>query len=236
MTECSQSLLTAILDYRLLLDKGYPVTATIKLVGDRYRLNRDERLILFRGVLDAETSQLINTKLLTALPPESDLGVDGYNVLFTLINYKRGHPLFIGTDGLLRDAGGAHGRFEREADFGFAAELLAEHLARLKLSQVSVYLDSPVSHSGLHRELLADICSRRGLSVTVETVQNADLPLQVFPGSAIASSDSTVALQCQSRVLDLARHILELTYDAQFIDIGRNVRLLQTPQNMVTLS
>ena len=223
MNNCSPALIAAMGDYSLLLNRGYPVTTTIKLVGDRYRLDRAERLILFRGALDGASSAIIKKKTLKALPPESDLGVDGYNVLFTLINYKRGHPLFIGTDGLLRDAGGAHGRFEREADFGFAAELLAEHLERLKLSQVSVYLDSPVSHSGLHRELLADICSRRGLSATVETVQNADLPLQDFPGSAIASSDSTVALKCQSRVFDLARHILETAYDAQFIDIGRNI-------------
>ena len=36
----------AALDYRLLLDRGYPVNATLKLVGDRYRLDRTDRIVL----------------------------------------------------------------------------------------------------------------------------------------------------------------------------------------------
>ena len=96
MNNCSPALIAAMGDYSLLLNR-LPVTTTIKLVGDRYRLDRAERLILFRGALDGASSAIIKKKTLKALPPESDLGVDGYNVLFTLINYKRGHPLFIGT-------------------------------------------------------------------------------------------------------------------------------------------
>jgi hypothetical protein len=220
MTALSEVLQGAIRDYRLLLDKEYPVHATIKLVGDRYRLDRTERLILFRGVLDTYNSQYIHSKLLAALPPGSYLGIDGYNVLFTLINYKRGHPLFVGTDGLLRDSGGAHGRFEKKQDFIFAAELLCRHLSQLGLADTTVYLDAPVSHSGIHREILADIGCRAGLKITTETVQNADLPLQDFSGTAVASSDSTIALKSKSPLFDLGRFILEREYQARFIDIG----------------
>ncbi|AEJ20285.1 DUF434 domain-containing protein [Gracilinema caldarium] len=220
MNQCSPALIAAIRDYSLLLNKGYPVTATIKLVGDRYRLDRTERLILFRGVLDETTSRHIKSKTLGVLPPKSVLGVDGYNVLFTLINYKRGHPLFIGTDGLLRDAGGAHGRFEREEDLLFAVELLSRYLTRLKPKYINLFLDAPVSHSGEHRELLDIVCSRFGLAAAIETVQNADLPLQDFAGTAVASSDSTVALKSHSPVFDLARYILEQKYQQQFIALA----------------
>lgn len=220
MTALSEALQGAIRDYRLLLDKEYPVHATIKLVGDRYRLDRTERLILFRGVLDMNSSRYIHRKLLATLPPGSCLGIDGYNVLFTLINYKRGHALFIGTDGLLRDAGGAHGRFEAEADFIYAAELLCKYLLLLQTANCTIYLDAPVSHSGKHREVLEGIGSRTGLVLNTETVPNADLCLQDFSGTAIASSDSTVATKSASPIFDLARHILENEYQAQFIDIG----------------
>jgi len=219
MNEYSPALIAAIGDYSLLLNRGYPVTATIKLVGDRYRLDREERLILFRGVLDNASSAAIREKTLAVLPPGSDIGLDGYNVLFTLINYKRGHPLFIGTDGLLRDAGGAHGRFEREEDFTIAAEILCRHLVPLRPSSIRIYLDAPVSHSGQHRELLEATCSRFNLAAKTETVQNADLPLQEYAGTAIASSDSTVALKSRSPIFDLARHILEGEYQRSFIDI-----------------
>jgi hypothetical protein len=224
MNECSPALIAAIGDYSLLLNRGYPITATIKLVGDRYRLDRSERLILFRGVLDDTSSAVIRKKTLVTLPPESDIGIDGYNVLFTLINFKRGHPLFIGTDGLLRDAGGAHGRFEREEDFAIAAELLCRHLVRLRPSSIRIYLDAPVSHSGQHRELLEATCSRFNLAATTETVQNADLPVQEYTGTAITSSDSTVALKSRSPIFDLARDILEQEYEKHFIVISQNIK------------
>jgi hypothetical protein len=71
-------------------------------------------------------------------------------------------------------------------------------------------LDNPVSHSGQHRKLLEEACARFGLPATAETVQNADLPLQEYDGTAVASSDSTVALKCRSPIFDLARRILKL--------------------------
>ena len=37
-------------DYLLFLDKGYSQKTVIKLVGDRFRLDRNHRQILFRGV------------------------------------------------------------------------------------------------------------------------------------------------------------------------------------------
>lgn len=174
MKECSPALKAAIGDYRLLLDRGYPVTATIKLVGDRYRLDRSERFILFRGVLDEASSAFIRGKILVTLAPESEIGVDGYNVLFTLINYRRGHP----------------------------------------------HLDAPVSHSGQHRKLWEATCSRFGIPAAAETVQNADLPLQDFTGTAVASSDSKIALKSRAPIFDLARHILEREYRRGFIDLG----------------
>jgi hypothetical protein len=216
MNDASPALRAAIGDYYLLLNRGYPVTATIKLVGDRYRLDRSERLILFRGVLDEATSRHIKDKTLETLPLESVIGVDGYNVLFTLINYKRGHPLFIGTDGLLRDAGGAHGRFEGEEDLLFAVELLCRYLSRLRPKFIKLFLDTPVSHSGQHRELLDTNLTRSGLTAAVETVPNADLPLQDFTATAIASSDSTVARKSRSPIFDLARYILEQEYQRTF--------------------
>ena len=125
----SEALRASIEDYRLLLDRGYPVKATVQLVGNRHGLERAERIVLFRGVLDRDRSALIRSRTLARLPGEASLAVDGYNVLFTIANYMKGHPLFVATDGLLRDAGGAHGRFGTEEVFGKAAELLLERLA-----------------------------------------------------------------------------------------------------------
>jgi len=136
----NDTLRAAIIDYRHLLDRGYPVQATIKLVGDRYRLDRAGRIIMFRGVLDEETSSRIAGRLVVELPRRASLCIDGYNVLFTLANYRSGHPLFIGTDGLLRDAGGSHGRFATGTAFAEALEALIDALPEVDPDRVVFYL------------------------------------------------------------------------------------------------
>jgi len=49
----------------------------------------------------------------------------GYKVLFTLANYRAGRPLFIGSDGSLRDAGGSLGRFASINTFAEVFDLAA---------------------------------------------------------------------------------------------------------------
>ena len=44
-------------DYRWLLDRGYPDQGALKLVGDRYRLSRTGRAVLYRGVFSARDSR-----------------------------------------------------------------------------------------------------------------------------------------------------------------------------------
>ena len=214
-----ETLRAAILDYRHLLDRGYPVQATIKLVGDRYRLDRSARMILFRGVLDAKTSEMIAARLVSGLPRKASLCVDGYNVLFTLANYRSGHPLFVGTDGLLRDAGGAHGRFASASSFGEALQAFIDYLPSLDPQRVVCYLDAPVSTSHDHAAAMRQDCGRVGVVVDVRVVQSADPCVIAFEGDAVATSDSVIALASRSPVYDLARDVLERRFGARFSDL-----------------
>ncbi|MFH2115081.1 MAG: DUF434 domain-containing protein [Spirochaetota bacterium] len=213
------SLPAAARDYRLLLDRGYPVAATLKLVGDRHRLDKKERNILFRGVLNQVTSATIAARLVSAPDPGFSLALDGYNVLFTLINYRRGHPLFLSTDGLVRDAGGAYGRISHSADFGEALELLVPMLASLVPSLTTVYLDAPVSGSGGHASAIREVLAKAGLPCQVQVVPSADPPLIAFDGQLVATSDSVIAARAQARVYDLARATLEYRYGVEFMDL-----------------
>jgi|WetSurMetagenome_2_1015567.scaffolds.fasta_scaffold339744_3 hypothetical protein len=47
MYSASAALIEAAADYRWLLDSGYPEQASIKLVGDRFALDKEERLFRF---------------------------------------------------------------------------------------------------------------------------------------------------------------------------------------------
>ncbi len=219
-------------DYRLLLDRGYPSAASLKLVGDRYALDKETRTVLFRGVLSESRSGAIAGRIVRALPPGARLAVDGYNVLFTLLNYRRGHPLFLGTDGLLRDAGGAHGRVSDEGIFRDCARAAAERLADLGVAYAEVYLDAPVSGSGSHAAALRDLLAEAGLAGRVDLAASADPRVRDFEagyaaGQAegfAATSDSAVAETARSPIFDLARDVLEARYGARFPDLGEVVR------------
>lgn len=221
-----ENLLEAVRDYRFLLDRGYPVHATIKLIGDRFRLNKAERIVLLRGVLEQHVSARIAERILEELPEKASLCVDGYNVLFTIANYRAGHPLFIGTDGLLRDAGGAHGRFSSGDVFCIASGLLAEELAFLDLAEAMIYLDAPVSSSGDHAAAIRAVCGERKFPVSVEVVASADPCVCDFAGTAVASSDSVIAVNSRAPVFDLSRNLLERRFKAAF----QNLRTIRYPE------
>jgi len=143
----SASFSDAAQDYRLLLDKGYPVDACIRLVGDRYRLDKVGRTILFRGILPEKLSLENSQRRATSLTPKTSIAIDGYNLLFTITNYLRGHPLFIATDGFLRDAGGAHGHVVDSGQFLTAIDECCAGMEKLSVARAQIFLDAPISRS-----------------------------------------------------------------------------------------
>lgn len=238
--EIQEKLSQAIRDYRLLLDRAYPVQGTLKLVGDRYRLTKEERIILFRGVLDKDTSTAIQARLLMQAPQNAEIAIDGYNVLFTLINYRRGHPLFIGTDGLLRDAGGAHGRIQRDQDLAEAEALLLWGLESQGIRGATVFFDSPIPKSAHHAQELSEAAREKKLNLQAIVVPSADPLVRDFTGSTeapfhhnpadngevrycIASSDSAIACRSRLPIFDLARDILQKRFDTQFPRLSQYV-------------
>ena len=211
-------------DYRFLIDKGYPIDASVKLVGDRYRLDKAARIILFRGILPGAFSASNAARIIGALPPAARVAVDGYNILFTVMNHLRGHPLFIATDGLLRDAGGAHGRIADPGQFLAAADLLCDALARLGVASAALYLDAPISRSADHAAAIREILRTKGLRGETILVPGADGFVAGWDGDAIATSDSAIVSRARAPVFDLARHILENRYCAEFIDLSDLLR------------
>lgn len=209
MNGFSDSFLEAVRDYRFLLDRGYPVPSTLALVGNRWRLEKSERIILFRGVLPSAMSRSNASRRVEVLPPAARLAVDGYNVLFTLANFLAGHPVFIATDGFVRDAGGAHGRVGNEARFERAMQEMCARLVSLQPSWVEVFLDAPVSKSADHAAAIRRLMEVHGIAGEVMLVPGADGPVAKWEGGFCATSDSAVIAKAASPVFDLARDILD---------------------------
>ena len=86
----------AVKDYYYLLGRDYPQKATIKLIGDRYRLTGIERSVLLRGIVKKEIAFERKKKILKELTISNrQLIIDCYNVLITINTYLNGNFIYI---------------------------------------------------------------------------------------------------------------------------------------------
>ncbi len=214
-------------DYAWLMNRHYPERGAIKLVGDRYRLTRDQRTVLYRGISSGERSTIRKSWLVQETKGLA-LAVDGYNVLFSLLNYRLGRFTFIATDNLLRDAGSLHGRLRDQNTFRECVALLMDFLVTLQPASVDIFLDSPVSHSEKHAQVVRDMLEQCHLAGNCQVIRSADFALKHMPYDVLATSDTAIIEKAARPVIDLPRMILEKHYQADLIRIGDLIQLSGT--------
>ncbi|MBN1158310.1 MAG: DUF434 domain-containing protein [Bacteroidales bacterium] len=205
-------------DYFYLIDRNYPERGTLKLIGDRYRLSGDLRTVLYRGISSQEKS-VIRSMLLVHEIEGKCLMIDGYNVLFSLLNYRLGRIMFIGTDNILRDAGALHGKIRNEVLFKECVLLWTGYLRDHMPESLEVFLDAPVSHSEKHARMIRDLMAEHRLKGDCHVVRSADWALKQFRDGIIATSDTAIIDNAGIPVFDLPRNILESNFQADFIKL-----------------
>ena len=207
----------AIEDYRYLKNRGYPDKAALKLVSDHHRLNSVLRNCLFRAIFSYSDCENRKAKLIAAGDVEGHvLGVDWYNVLITVESYLKGFPVFISDDGLVRDSSGVHGSYKPGKITERAIGEILSLITALKPSRVELFLDSPISFSGDMAEELRSRLSRiLPVPYSVSVFPSADYPLKSFDGIVATSDSSIIDREQVYQVIDLARHVLERSFEAQ---------------------
>ena len=216
----------AIGDYAYLRDRGYSSRPAVSLVGDRYRLTRRQRTILYRGVCSEEEARRRESRLaLPAAAARSSLTVDGYNVLLILYHYLTGYPVFLCRDGLVRDAGLSRGRSARPEKL---AQVVRSLVATFETAPdppktVRIILDEAMSHSRDHAGILRSIWAEAGSDAAqsgadtknrlprleVRLSPGADAEIAAADEGFLATSDSQVIDRSRLPVIDLPRWILE---------------------------
>ena len=220
----SKNFNNAAKDYYYLSGKDYSQKATIKLIGDRYRLSGIERSVLLRGIIKKEIADTRKKKILK----ESEiinqiLIIDCYNVLITISSYLNGKFLYISNDGFLRDAAESHGLRKKDEMLSRSLTLLFKYLSEKKVKNIEVYLDSPVSYSKelSHKiNLLFDEYKITGKSFLVKS---ADYHLIQNKNGICSTSDSTI-IDHKNHVFDLSFCILEFFFKPDFINLENFIK------------
>lgn len=213
------SLRQALADYAWLLTRGYTENASLKLCGDRYRLNQRQRMAVHRAVC---TDEQLKVRTAKAVSLETwrgaHLEIDGFNLLITIEAALSGAYLFLGRDGCIRDIASVHGSYRKVEETLPAITSIGKFLMEeAGVASAKWYFDSPVSNSGRLKTILLEIATEQGWNWEAEVVKNPDTILAVSP-EIIVTSDSWILDECQQWA-EVAREVIRTLPEARVVDM-----------------
>lgn len=197
----------AIAELSWLLSRGYKMTSSLKLVGDRHGLRERQRLAVSRSACSDQDRLRRKEHCISVEQLRSqNVMVDGFNLLITLEAALSNGPLLIGVDRCVRDLSSVHGSYRAVEETERAIIMVGKSLQDLGASSVTWILDRPVSNSGRLAARIAELANRYGWPWQVETVFNPDSRIISSPSVAI-TSDSLI-LDRVERWADLKSYLL----------------------------
>lgn len=196
----------AIKDIIYLYDRNYSERTVIQAVGNRYKLNREERMILFRGIPKHTYNLHIN--LLNADEIINKIiFIDGFNVLITIESYLNGIIVFQGIDGITRDIAGLHSKMSKQDIRNKAISALMKSFELLKPKEIEFILDKQVSKSGELSHALNELFKKNNINGKAYTNRSVDQILKTS-NNIVCSSDSIIISKI-SAVFDLPYFIIK---------------------------
>jgi hypothetical protein len=217
------ALRAATAEHSWLLTRGYPPRAALKLVGDRHALTERQRIAVSRAACsDRQREDRAARRKDPAEARNTDLSVDGFNLLITLEAALSGGVLLRCRDGCLRDLASIHGSYRSVQETTPALERIGAVLAALGPRSVHWLLDRPVSNSGRLAERIREVAALHGWPWTVEAVFNPDADLR--QGNSIAVTSDSAVLDGAARWLDLVSLVVESLPERWEIDLSSKGR------------
>lgn len=213
------NLYLAAKDFSLLLSKGYTEVASLKLVGDHFKLSARQRTAVRRSSCTEDQKQSRQSK---DVAPRHLAGktvlMDGFNIIVTLESALSGAVLLKGQDTLIRDLGSVHGTYRhvRQTDLGL--QEIASWFRQTEVSSLEIYLDSPVSNSGRLANRIREFAETEELDWKVETVPNPDKILAAS-SQIVATADAWILDECQNWT-NIVSDILESKTDLWIVNFS----------------
>jgi len=204
---CLEVLREAAVDLRYLLNRGYRKDSALKLVGDKYQLDKNERLVLYRSIYSKNEVDRVREKMLeSSMLAGRELWIDGFNVLNTVEAALKGRLLILCDDGVVRDFSQIYGRYRFSQLTLSSLQLIVEELKALYPSYVKMFYDSQVSKSGEIAKRTREVISSLGLRGDAETIKTVDSVLSKT--DAVACTSDSVILSASRYIFDLAGYVI----------------------------
>ncbi|MCK9440850.1 MAG: DUF434 domain-containing protein [Methanothrix sp.] len=188
------------------MDRGYPSDSAVRYVSDHHRLSEEQRFVLRRAIVSADTALRRMTKALRLHNLSGRVVfVDGYNTIITTQSLLAGYPVYLCDDGFLRDT---RGFFRNDKALQVTVSAFCEILdllADARPSRVEVLLDQQISCSGELAREVRGLMAKRDLPGDARCVRDVDHQLKAS-GTIIATSDGNV-IDVASSVIDLPGEI-----------------------------
>lgn len=191
-----------------LLNRGYPITAALKLVGDRHRLNERQRMAIARAACtDERRARRMASRSNWSDVRGADLIVDGFNLLITIEAALSQGVMLLCRDSCIRDLASVHGSYRSVQETDRALQLIGDTLAVLAPRSVQWLLDKPISNSGRLAAKIRELAERQGWPWSVEVIFNPDTA--IIASEQIAVSSDAIVLDGSRRWFDLKSHLIE---------------------------
>lgn len=214
------ALRAAVEELSWLLTRNYAMKSAAKLVGDRHKLTKRQRLAVSRAACSDQSLAHRKRSLLRLEDVRgASLMIDGFNVIITIEAALSGALLIHSRDGCIRDLSSVHGSYRSVDETERALQLIGDTLGALEPSATRWLLDRPVSNSGRLAEVIRDCAERNHWRWTVELVFNPDR--EIISSRAIVITADGPLLDQVDRWLNFNEYLIEEKLDAPWlIELG----------------
>lgn len=183
-------------DIFMLLERGYSIKSASTFVGNHYLLSERQRLAIVRATSTSTDIEKRNNKLINSDFEGKKISIDGLNLIITLEVALSDSLVLKCMDGTIRDMAGLRGTYKLIDKTDIAIQLIGEKLAKMKIAEVTFYLDSPVSNTGRLKQRIFEILNVYSYEVNVELVNNADVILETK--DYVITSDAIILNKCEN--------------------------------------
>ena len=190
-----------------LLSRDYGTDSALQLVGNRYRLNKRQRMAV--GRVSASAKAIVareKRRIPLSETKGKHVAIDGFNLLILLESAFGCGLVLHARDGTYRDLAGVHGTYKHVRHTVPALLRVGEALR--PAASVTWYFDQPVSNSGRLKTMLRELAETHNFNWEIVLAYNPDKELIALPNETVLVSSDSWILDDGGAWCNLGREIL----------------------------